>query len=122
MILITGGLYQGKLEYALKKYNLDENDVSDFSKNNSYDFSKKILNNFHKYIEYCILNNKNISEITENLEDKIIITCETGCGIVPLKPEERHIREFTGRINCILAEKSESVIRVCCGLGIELKK
>ncbi len=117
MILITGGAFQGKLDYALKKYNLTENDISE----NSSDFSKKILNNFEKFIEYCFINKIDFLKFIPQLQDKIIITCETGCGIIPVVAEKRALREYIGRINCILAEKSDSVVRVCCGLGIELK-
>lgn len=121
MILVTGGLYQGKLAYVLENYHLDMDDVSDFADNNKYDFSKKVLRNFDRYVEYCTVNKIDMSEIIEQLSDKIIITCEKGCGIVPINPQDRLIRENTGRINNIIAQKSERVIRVFCGLGIVLK-
>lgn len=53
--------------------------------------------------------------------DRILVTDEIGYGIVPIDPFEREYREETGRICCLLAEKSEEVWRVCCGLGTRLK-
>ena len=52
---------------------------------------------------------------------RILVTDEIGYGIVPVDPFEREYREETGRICCLLAEKSEEVWRVCCGLGTRLK-
>lgn len=53
--------------------------------------------------------------------DRILVTDEIGYGIVPIDAFEREYREETGRICCLLAEKSEEVWRVCCGLGQRLK-
>ena len=53
--------------------------------------------------------------------DRILVTDEIGYGIVPIDPFEREYREETGRICCLLAEKSEEVWRVCCGIGTRLK-
>ena len=53
--------------------------------------------------------------------NRILVTDEIGYGIVPIDPFEREYREETGRICCLLAEKSEAVWRVCCGLGTRLK-
>ena len=52
---------------------------------------------------------------------RILVTDEIGYGIVPVDPFEREYREETGRICCLLAERSEEVWRVCCGLGTRLK-
>ncbi len=121
MILAAGGTAQGKLRYILEKYSLSADDVSDFSLENSWDFSKRIFYNFDKYVRFCAENNENPLDILDRISDKIIITCETGCGLVPIEASERYIRELNGRVNCILAEKSENVIRICCGIGIFIK-
>ncbi len=65
---------------------------------------------------------KNLAEtIYITNPDRILVTDEIGYGIVPIDPFEREYREETGRICCLLAEKSEEVWRVCCGLGTRLK-
>lgn len=65
---------------------------------------------------------KNLAETIYNANpDRILVTDEIGYGIVPIDPFEREYREETGRICCLLAEKSEEVWRVCCGIGTRLK-
>ena len=65
---------------------------------------------------------KNLAETIYNANpDRILVTDEIGYGIVPMDPFEREYREETGRICCLLAEKSEEIWRVCCGIGTRLK-
>ncbi len=65
---------------------------------------------------------KNLAEVIYTANpNRILVTDEIGYGIVPIDPFEREYREETGRICCLLAEKSEEVWRVCCGLGTRLK-
>ena len=65
---------------------------------------------------------KNMAETIYNANpDRILVTDEIGYGIVPMDPFEREYREETGRICCLLAEKSEEIWRVCCGIGTRLK-
>ena len=65
---------------------------------------------------------KNLAETIYNANpDRILVTDEIGYGIVPIDPFEREYREETGRICCLLAEKSEEIWRVCCGIGTRLK-
>ena len=58
--------------------------------------------------------------VAEN-PDVVICSDEIGCGIHPLEPEERRWREETGRALCILAEASETVTRVFCGIPQKIK-
>lgn len=126
MIFVFGGFAQNKLQFTLNRFDFDMNDVFDAEK---YDFSllknKKVIYNFQYIIEKWIDNGlEPLEEIYKNidfLEDKIIISNDVGCGIVPIDSKERKFREAVGRINCILAEKSHTVYRVCCGIGMLLK-
>ena len=52
---------------------------------------------------------------------RVVIATEIGGGVVPLDPAERERREAAGRLSCLLAERAETVIRVCCGLPQLLK-
>lgn len=52
---------------------------------------------------------------------EVVIATEVGGGIVPVDPEERAARERAGRLNCLLAERAETVIRVFCGIPMVLK-
>ena len=53
--------------------------------------------------------------------DGILICEEIGLGIVPADREERLWRDVTGRLCCLLAEESEEVYRLWCGLPQRLK-
>ena len=52
---------------------------------------------------------------------EIVISSETGGGIVPIDPAERKAREAAGRLSCLLAQRAETVVRVVCGLPQVLK-
>ena len=52
---------------------------------------------------------------------EVVIATEVGGGIVPVDPEERAARERAGRLNCLLAERAETVVRVFCGIPMVLK-
>ena len=51
----------------------------------------------------------------------IVVTEEVGCGVVPMDAFERKWREVCGRASVILAERSEQVYRVICGIPQRLK-
>ena len=55
------------------------------------------------------------------LEKEVIICDEVGCGVVPLDPAERALRERVGRLCVRLAERAEQVVRVSCGIAAVLK-
>ena len=60
-------------------------------------------------------------ELKNRRPDRIITADETGCGIVPMDPDMRRIREETGRLLCRVASQSDQVWRVVCGLGQRIK-
>ncbi|MDE5755419.1 MAG: bifunctional adenosylcobinamide kinase/adenosylcobinamide-phosphate guanylyltransferase, partial [Oscillospiraceae bacterium] len=121
MKLIIGGCSQGRLSYALKKYQLTEQDVWDAANVGNPDSwrDKKVIYHAEEFVtKYLKTNQDVLQEIRNRLpdfQDKIIITQEVGCGLVPIDPEERRWREAVGHMNQLLAEYSESVERVCCG-------
>ena len=47
----------------------------------------------------------------------VIVTDEIGCGIVPMDPFQREVREQSGRVCTALAGKARRVHRVICGIG-----
>lgn len=55
------------------------------------------------------------------LEKKVVVCREVGCGVVPLDPAERALRERVGRLCVRLAERAEQVVRVSCGIAAVLK-
>ena len=52
---------------------------------------------------------------------KVVISTETGGGVVPTDAAQRADREAAGRLACLLAERADTVIRVFCGLPMALK-
>ena len=123
MILIIGGAYQGKTEYAKEMYGVNPERIYDA------EIPKKteglfIIDHLHEYIKKQMKEGKDPE--TELLELKdlpgcILISNEIGNGIVPMDPFEREYRERTGRILIKLAKEAKEVIRVSCGIGQKLK-
>ncbi len=133
MILIIGGAYQGKLEYAMKKYNLKENEVFN-CKGMDIDLSKKVINDFENFIWFCSENKKEPLDVMENellqlqksgkscsICDKIFICNDISQGVVPVESNVRNYRELSGRTLTKLASDADEVIRVFCGLECKIK-
>ena len=53
--------------------------------------------------------------------NSVVIAVEIGCGVVPIEQNDRAWREAAGRALCVLAQKSETVTRVICGIGVRIK-
>ncbi|SFA92721.1 adenosylcobinamide kinase /adenosylcobinamide-phosphate guanylyltransferase [Acetitomaculum ruminis DSM 5522] len=126
MWLITGGAFQGKLNFALEKTGFSKEDIVDGEKCDIESiYQGKIINNFHTLIKRLIKDGKDPKEVTEtvikNNPDAIIIINEVGNGIVPIDALERQAREATGRCGTILAQNSKKVYRVLCGIGTCIK-
>ena len=108
MVLIIGGAYQGKTEYALKKYG-----------------DKTIVNQFHNIVRKWLSDGKDPIEETKdfikNNADSIVIIDEIGCGIIPLDKSERIYREAVGKAGCMLAESAKIVERITCKIAVRIK-
>ncbi len=134
MILIIGGMAQGKLEYVKNNYGIEDKDIfnpddsCDIFEIGNYKASSDriiVLNNFNNYIVSCRDKGNDDFDLVDRFIKKypnaIIITDEVGNGIVPVDKNERLLRERIGRIQCALAEKADEVIRVVCGIGQKIK-
>ena len=126
MILIFGGAYQGKLEYAREKYNIAEEDIFCCSEDSAQpDFSKKLIYGLENFTFACVKEGLEAKTILESnidkLDDKIIICADISQGIVPMDKDQRDWREMTGRAMLYLGKQADTVIRVFCGLGHEIK-
>lgn len=127
MILIVGGAYQGKKEYARTHGYADLGEIADGASISREElFRAKAVENFHLFLKRNedIINDYETfcRELIEKNPELLIITNELGYGVVPLDPQDRKWREVSGRVCCILAEYSTEVIRVVSGLGIILKQ
>ena len=109
VVLIFGGAYQGKLEYAKKQFG----------------DGKKIVNNVDREVLQWLESGEDLAEkinefISEN-KDSVVICNDVSCGVVPVDPLMRKWREEVGRFMSLLAENSEEVIRLFCGIPTILK-
>ena len=109
MILVIGGCFAGKLEWAKQTFKLGDDAVE--SINNA---ARKLFEDGMDYKEAAEF-------IYSNNSCGIVLTDEIGNGIVPIDKTERDFREWMGRVQIILAEKSEEVFRVICGIGQKIK-
>ena len=53
--------------------------------------------------------------------DAVVVSNEVGAGVVPIDAGERAWREGVGRALTIVAQASEQVTRVVCGIGVRIK-
>lgn len=105
MKLYIGGACQGQQELARK-----ENPGAE------------IIPDFHLLLKDCAGDPRAFArDFLRAHPDAVVVADETGCGVVPIDPEERAWRENTGRALCVLAREAEAVIRVICGIGVRIR-
>ncbi len=125
MILIFGGSYQGKLDFARKTFNIDDQDIFICSEEAMIDYSKKVIDGMEKLFLGMIKNDVSVTDFLmshrADLKDKIIIINDISQGIVPVDKTLRAWREATGRAMMYLAEEADEVYRVFCGIGQKIK-
>ena len=125
MILIFGGAFQGKLEYAKEHWDFTEDDIFYCEENLRIDLSKKVLYGLEKFCFACVCEGADtkgtIRTYEEPLDDKIIILDDVSQGVVPIDPDRRAWREEVGRTMLWLSREADEVHRVFCGLGQRIK-
>lgn len=106
MIFIIGPLFSGKNAFAMEQFGYRENEI---------------IRDVQEMVN-TDMTEENLLMLAEGLaRQKVVIATEIGCGVVPIEKKERVRRELAGRLNCLLAERAEMVIRVFCGLPQVLK-
>lgn len=127
MNLVIGGYAQGKLQYVLQKYQLEENVVWDAALPDEKEMLSEIIvvNHLHQWVRSRLLDGgcpeEEVQSFVNRCGDCIIICDEIGNGIVPMEAFERKYRERTGRMLIQLAREAEEVERVICGIGQRIK-
>ena len=121
MILITGGSYQGKLDYAKARFQLTDDDICP----GGVDFNKKCIAYIEQYALEAVKRGEEPADIfkanADKLKDKIIIATDISGGVVPVDPVLRAWREACGRMNNWLAGQADEVWRLFCGIPQRLK-
>ena len=124
MILIIGGAYQGKLDYAKAAFSISEEDVFSCT-GDTIDFSKRCVNRIEEFTYGCV--RKGVEPKTffqsrrELWRDSILICQDIFCGVVPMDADQREWRQATGRLCQYLAGEASQVSRIFCGLEQRLK-
>lgn len=126
MVLIFGGRYQGKLDYALSRFGR----VPVFEcRTDDLELPVKgdavIINGFEQWIRALVRAGREVRPAVEAFiaaaGDKVVICNDISCGIVPDEPELRHWREEAGRAAAAVSLQAGEVVRLFCGLPTRLK-
>jgi adenosyl cobinamide kinase/adenosyl cobinamide phosphate guanylyltransferase len=125
MILIFGGAYQGKLNYARERFGVTEHEVYRCcDKDTAVPGGKKVIYEIEKWILALIKADtdtaQKLQEFMENNADSVVICNDISCGIVPIDSMLRKWREETGRATATLAQQSDEVIRLFCGIPTKM--
>ena len=120
MILIIGGAYQGKLDFAKETFGVTDADMHTCD-TGEIDFSKRCI---YKIEEFTYGHPDPIGYFQANRErwkDSILICEDIFCGVVPMGAENRAWRQNTGRLVQYLSKEADQVSRIFCGLEQRLK-
>ncbi len=133
MILVTGGVCQGKAEIAKslsRQQRKEHRDgeplvVEENAKSVQELFDADVILQYHLWIRKWMAEHKDPYDITKKIMERnpnvIITLAQVGCGVVPIKAFDRQYRETVGRIGCLLAEQAREVYLVNCGLAQQIK-
>ncbi len=126
MIMITGGAYENKLRSAVELFSIDLSEVADGGSCTAEEALKsQCISDFQLLIKRLLESGNDTDEFVKILcsqnPDAVVIMDEIGCGIVPIDKNDRQMREAVGRAGCVIAENSQYVVRVCCGINSIIK-
>jgi len=120
MILVFGGVHQGKLDYVQKRFGIEE---AHHCNDTTMPISKVICG-FDQWILALVRANAEIplQEFIDANPNSIVICNDVSGGIVPIEEDLRKWREEVGRAMAKLAQHSDEVIRLFCGIPTHLKQ
>ena len=120
MILIIGGAYQGKLDYARERFELTESDIFTCGED-AIDFGKRCMDRIEEFVWTHPDALDIFREHREEWENSILICRDLSGGVVPMERMNRDWQRNTGKLCQYLAGEADQVIRVFCGLEQRLK-
>ena len=110
MILVVGGAFQGKKEFAREL---------------AAEKKLQVVNYFHHQIQKLLEDGEDVRDYIQNLLEKtpnvVIVRDEVGAGVVPVERSDREYRETIGLAGQLLAKEAREVYRVVCGIGVRIK-
>lgn len=108
MILVTGGCFQGKTDYACETFHIAKEEAADgMDCPMEAIYETKLLYHFHEYIKRCMEANQelDLEELERRNPDIVLVTNELVMGWFPLtnligltgrRPEESAVRRQGG--------------------------
>lgn len=133
MILVLGGAFQGKKQFALialKQLANLESEITDGAVCTYEEACQaQVLDHFHLLVKRGLDQGWDLDALAERFlqsakeegRPAAVISNELGCGIVPVEKADRLWREKTGRLLTRLSAGAQQVYRVVAGLGMPLK-
>ncbi len=124
MILVVGGVFQGKEKFIRKSFMLEK--ITEAEKA-SYEelWQSECILNYHKIVRHQTEKNEDPLVAAKELILKnpgvIISMDEVGSGVIPMDKMERIYREQVGRTAACFAGEAEAVYRLVCGIPQRLK-
>lgn len=137
MILIFGGAFQGKLEFAKTQFPVDT--VYDCRDGEAQGapapelppeaFSADVICGLEQFVWNCCgedpaerVEAKDwMASRRQAWQDRILIIRDVSQGIVPMDARTRAFREMNGRMMLYLASEADEVWRVFCGIGKRIR-
>jgi adenosylcobinamide kinase/adenosylcobinamide-phosphate guanylyltransferase len=94
MWLVSGGAFQGKLEYVLNRKQISLDNMIDGETCDFQDLLEKpLVTHFHLWVKRMLLEKRDVADLVDQMIQKnpdiIIIVNELGCGIVPMDAFDR---------------------------------
>ena len=124
MILIIGGAYQGKLDYARRTFDVHDGDVH-ICTEAEIDFSKRCVCAVEEFCYACVKEGREPADYFKahraQWQYSILIYQDIFCGVVPMDADLREWRQATGRLCQYLSREAAQVSRIFCGLEQRLK-
>ncbi|MBQ9762183.1 MAG: bifunctional adenosylcobinamide kinase/adenosylcobinamide-phosphate guanylyltransferase [Oscillospiraceae bacterium] len=120
MILIIGGAYQGKLDYAKNTFGISDEQVHTCT-GAEIDFSKRCIYRLEAFTQAQPDATAYFQANRQCWQDSVLICQDISAGVVPLGEEMRLWRQNNGRLLQYLSREANQVIRIFCGLGQRLK-
>ena len=146
MILIFGGAYQGKRDFAKEHFGIETvtecaapgaelagAEDTGLAEGHSGtetvlalpDFSGDAVCGLERFARACTEAGLEARDLMEEQkagwQDKILIITDVSQGIVPMDKTTRAFREMNGRLMLYLASEADEVWRVFCGIGKRIR-
>ena len=120
MVLIIGGAYQGKLDFALNELGVAQEAVFSCGEGD-IDFGKSCIYGIEEFTYHHDDPVAYFKAHKDQWKDSVLICQDMSCGVVPRGADMRRWRQKNGKLCQYLSREAERVSRIFCGLEQRLK-